>query len=816
MAVATPEIAFPPLIEPLHGRANELHQRAAAVCARFSDEEVAGWEEREEFPEAVLEAMREERLLGITVPRHYGGDGLGVYEACVVLEELAHGCGIAAVIAQMFLNGPPRAIAALAPEPLRDRYLPGVARGTRYFAIAMSEQNAGSAATELETTLTRDGDGWRLDGHKLYITGGTRADHFLVFCRAAGTKGSRGIGAVVVEHGQEGFLVERMARKMGGNAVSEAALRFEGVRIERDAVAIEPDPKSSKAAVAMLRQFNPERCGNAAMALGLARSALERAIVHSRRRRQFGRELCEFQGIQWKLADMAIRYDAARLLLARASTSDEDGFPATRHVMAAKIAANEAAEFICREAMQIHGHLGYTREVPLERLYRDARGTSIGGGTLEINRNILAAEVLGRRFDQRPPRAQAQPAPSSNGAGRVGSDSLELPPLVDPLPPALQQVRERAAAVAEANAPEAARWDEEEIFPESSFARLRDAGLFGLTVPKELGGEGRGVLEACIVLEELAATCLSSALIVQMYVNGPARAIATLGSEEQRRHWLPGTPSGERMWSIAISEPQAGSSATELETRLEPDGDGYRLHGSKCYITGGMRSNSFLVFCRLAGTSGAKGIGAVVIESSQKGFAPPETQPKMGMRGVPETVLRFEGIPIDPIAVIVPASADSSAGAAIMLRQFNPERCGNAAMCLGAARAALADARLHLRTRRQFGRELAEFQGLQWKIADMALELAAARELVHRAAASNEGGFPVTRYTAMAKIYANEASRRICDEGLQLHGHSGYTRELPLERYYRDVRGLSLGGGTTEVMRNILAGEVIGRRFSQR
>jgi alkylation response protein AidB-like acyl-CoA dehydrogenase len=270
------------------------------------------------------------------------------------------------------------------------------------------------------------------------------------------------------------------------------------------------------------------------------------------------------------------------------------------------------------------------------------------------------------------------------------------------------------------------------------------------------------------------------------------------------------------MWSIAISEPQAGSSATELETRLEPDGDGFRLYGTKCYITGGMRSNSFLVFCRLAGTSGPKGIGAVVIESSQEGFAPPETQPKMGMRGVPETVLRFEGIRIDPIALIVPVRADSSAGAAIMLRQFNPERCGNAAMCLGAARAALTDARLHLRTRRQFGRELAEFQGLQWKIADMALELAAARELVHRAATSNEGGFPVTRYTAMAKIYANEASRRICDEGLQLHGHAGYTRDLPLERYYRDVRGLSLGGGTTEVMRNILAGEVIGRRFSQR
>ncbi|MGB3953247.1 MAG: acyl-CoA dehydrogenase family protein, partial [Solirubrobacterales bacterium] len=393
---------------------------------------------------------------------------------------------------------------------------------------------------------------------------------------------------------------------------------------------------------------------------------------------------------------------------------------------------------------------------------------------------------------------------------------LGIPPLTPALEGDLAELRDRAAAVALANLPDAARWDREEVFAEASWERMRDAGLLGLTVPVEYGGEGRGVLEACIVLEELAATCMSSAMAAQMYLNGPPRAVLALGTEQQRSRFLPGTVSGERYWAIAISEPWAGSSATELETRLEPDGDGFRLHGGKCYITGGMRANTFLIFCRLAGTAGARGIGAVIVETGQDGFAPPRTQPKMGGRGVGEAVLSFDGVRIEPDAIVVAPDPQSSAGTAIMLRQFNPERCGNAAMCLGAARAALADSLVHLRSRRQFGRELAEFQGLQWKIADMSIALDAARELTYRAAASDEGGFPITRWTAMAKIYANEAAKMICDEAIQLHGHAGYCRELPVERYYRDVRGMGLGGGTTEIMRNVLAGEVIGRRFSQR
>lgn len=393
---------------------------------------------------------------------------------------------------------------------------------------------------------------------------------------------------------------------------------------------------------------------------------------------------------------------------------------------------------------------------------------------------------------------------------------MTVPPLVEDEPGALGALRRRAREVAAACMPDAARWDADEVFPEASLDRLRAAGLSGLTVPETYGGSGLGVVEACAVLEELAVACQSTAMALQLYVNGPPRAIAVLGDEAQRERFLPGAVSGERFFAIAISEPQAGSDATAMTTTITPDGRGYRLDGRKHYITGGARADTVLVFCRLAGTSGPKGIGAVVVERGRDGFSVGATPAKMGSRGVGEAELRFDDVRIEPGDVLVRPDAASSAGAALMLRQFNPERCGNAAMVLGTARGALEQALVHLRTREQFGRELGSFQGLQWKVADCATDLDAARLLLARAAASDEDGFPRMRDTAMAKVFANEAAERICHAAIQLHGHAGFTRALDLERRYRDVRGMSLAGGTVEVLRNVLAAEVLGRRYSQR
>lgn len=364
--------------------------------------------------------------------------------------------------------------------------------------------------------------------------------------------------------------------------------------------------------------------------------------------------------------------------------------------------------------------------------------------------------------------------------------------------------------------PHAATWDEQERFPDTCHAALVESGLLGLTVPPGYGGHGHGVFEACLVLEELARGCLSTALIAQMYLNGPPRAIAVLGTEEQRRRHLPAAVTGERYFAVAMTEPQAGSAGTDLTTTLHPDGTGYRLTGTKCFITGGDRADTFLVFCRAPDTTGPYGIGAALVHRDAPGFADPVVEPKMGTRGVAEATLRFDGVPVPAEDVLIPPDPASTAGAGLLLRQFNPERCGNAAMCVGVADVALEDAIAHARQREQFGRPIVEFQGLQWKIADMAVAVRSARLLVWQAALTDEDGFPSTEATAVAKLAANEMAIRVTNEALQLHGHLGYTRARPVERYVRDVRGMAIGGGTTEILRNLIARSVTGVAVSQR
>jgi hypothetical protein len=388
---------------------------------------------------------------------------------------------------------------------------------------------------------------------------------------------------------------------------------------------------------------------------------------------------------------------------------------------------------------------------------------------------------------------------------------------IDELNEGQRELVERAHAVAQEHIrPHAAYWDSAKEFPERCFQALAGEGFAALTVPTEYGGQGLGIFEGCLVLEEVAAACLSSAMTIQMQINGPPRVIARLGSEEQKRHYLPRVAEGSLRFAIAMTEPQAGSDGTALATTLTPDGDDFRLDGTKCHITGALYAHAFLVFCRAPGTIGPDGIGAVLVDADIEGLAPIETEDKMGGRGVPEGVLRFENAPVRRDQIILEPRAGSREGAAFLLRQFNPERCGNAAMSVGVARAALEDAIAYLKEREQFGRPIIEFQGLQWRIADMATRLEAARLLLWRAAKSEVDGFPGIRETAMAKLFANETAVAICNEAIELLGHKGYLTRNPLERYFRDARGLGIGGGTTHILRNMIGGEVTGVRVGQR
>ncbi|HUO48944.1 MAG TPA: acyl-CoA dehydrogenase family protein [Acidimicrobiales bacterium] len=374
-------------------------------------------------------------------------------------------------------------------------------------------------------------------------------------------------------------------------------------------------------------------------------------------------------------------------------------------------------------------------------------------------------------------------------------------------------LRKLARDVAERDiAPHAAGWDETEEFAEASLAALRRAELFTVTVGEDYGGMGMGDVEGAIVLEEIARADVASAILCQLVFNGPPRAIEHLGNEAMRRTWLPQAAAGE-LFCIGITEPDAGSAATSMRAHLVPDGDGYRLEAYKNYVTGGHRSVACLVWCRFPGSEPGtgKGIGAVLVDLSRDGVSVAGTHKKMGLRGCTEAELAFDGVRIEPDDVLVAGNPNDNSGLKTLLAHINHERCGNAAMCVGAAQGALEYAMAYMRDRKVGSKRLADLQGLQWKIADMATELEGARLLLQRAVTmAGAHGTPPPMESAMAKVACNLAAKRVCDEAIQLLGGYGYSREYAVERAYRDIRGLCIGAGTVEIQRNFIGTALLG------
>jgi butyryl-CoA dehydrogenase len=357
----------------------------------------------------------------------------------------------------------------------------------------------------------------------------------------------------------------------------------------------------------------------------------------------------------------------------------------------------------------------------------------------------------------------------------------------------------------------AAEWDEHERLPEPMVKRAAELGFLGLTVPVEYGGGGYGGVEAVTVIEEMAKTCANTAEIVFDALIGPIQVITHFGSPQQKRSLLPAAAKGDLLMGIAITEPHAGSGATDMLSRAEFDGDDIVINGHKAFVEDVGLMNSFLVYAKFDDRPSSKSIGGVIVEKDRPGFRMGPPRKKLGVRGTVQADLFFENCRVPKENLVVRAGDFGK-----LMAAFNLERCGNAAMSLGIAGGALDEAVEYAKTRAQFGRPLCEFQGLQWKFAHMAMELDAARLLVRRAVINAANGFPSMGESSMAKAYANEMAISVTNDALQVFGARGLLRESPVERMYRDARAWAIAGGTVEVQLNNIASELFGRRFSQR
>lgn len=381
-----------------------------------------------------------------------------------------------------------------------------------------------------------------------------------------------------------------------------------------------------------------------------------------------------------------------------------------------------------------------------------------------------------------------------------------------------QQLRLRARDFADRVArPRAAEIDRTESYPrETALALVRD-GFAGMTLPPSLGGGGRSLVDTVLVVEEIARACAVTARIVVETNMGAIGAIIRYGTEHQKALAARLVLEGDKP-AICITEPEAGSAASEMTTRADRRGDRYVLKGRKHWITGGGVSRLYLIFARVFDEGGRElGIGAflVVSDAAPKGLVVGKREPTMGLRGIPETEIVLDGLEVHHDMVLVPPRGLAH-GFADLMNAYNAQRVGAAAVALGLAAGAFDLALDYSTTRYQFGRPICEFQGLQWMLADMSIAIEAARHLVYRAAASSPpGGFPDPLAAAQAKVLAAETAIRVTGDALQIFGAAGYSRDRPLERMARDARMFTIGGGTSQILRTLVASKLLGRRLPQ-
>ena len=380
-----------------------------------------------------------------------------------------------------------------------------------------------------------------------------------------------------------------------------------------------------------------------------------------------------------------------------------------------------------------------------------------------------------------------------------------------------------ARDLAEKFAPRAAEWDTTRSYCWPNVADLTDAGFMGMTIPKRYGGQGASYLDACVVIEEIARACtLSSRIVVEANMGGIA-AIMAYGSEDQKAFAADLVLKGDKP-AICITEPESGSAATEMRTTARRDGNRYVLNGAKHWITGGGISKLHVIFARVEDEDGGfEGIGAFIVHVdpaagvAPAGFTVAERRRTLGLCGMPETELKFDNLIVEDRFTLLPPSGFKR-GFADLMTAYNSQRVGAGTVALGVAAGALDHATRYMKDRHQFGRPIAEFQGLQWMLADMDIGVHAARLMLHEAARSQGPRglpFPDMVMAARAKTFATETAIKVVGDALQIFGARGYGEQEPLERMYRDVRMFTIGGGTAQILKTLVAGARLGIKTPQ-
>jgi alkylation response protein AidB-like acyl-CoA dehydrogenase len=776
-----------------HPLFTEDHEHLRESARAFVESELqplaTDWERESDFPSWVFKRMGDLGFLGLRYPAAYGGQDGDWGHAIVLAEELSRigsaGVGMAIAV-QTEMATPP--IATFGTEEQKQRYLAPSIRGEKIACLGITEPGAGSDVANVQTTAVRDDDDWVINGRKIFITNGRRADYCVLVARTDKPAGYEGFSLFLVDTDLPGFHVSRTLEKLGMHSSDTAELFLDDVRVPAGALLGE----EGKGFPQIMWELQGERVVGAAGSIAGAWLAFHKTLQYAKEREAFGRPIGRFQVQRHRFAEMATELTAAQQLLYDVALAWERGEYPVREISMLKLHAGIVVNRVMNECLQVHGGFGYASESWIQRAWRDSRLLRIGAGADEVMRELIAKTLDAPKAE--PARREA--GNRFTAIPRAGLFTDEH----DALRAGVREFVERRLA------PHAEEWERDGDWPyREVFREAGQVGLFGAKYQEAYGGTGPDLVADAIITEELTgAGAAGVAAAIGAHKDLGSYYVFRFGNEQQRQRWLVPSIAGELIGALAVTEPNAGSDVASMTTRARRDDDHWVIDGAKTYITNGPIADYVVVAARTDPDAGGhEGISLFVVERGAPGFTSSRVE-TVGWRTSHTGELVFEDCRVPAGALL----GEEGRGFVHIMQNFQWERISMALAAVAAARRTLELGRDYGREREAFGRPIGTFQVWRHRFADLATEIEAAQSLTYHALRKIVAREDAVREVSMAKWLTAELDWFVADEVLQIHGGYGFMREFPIERVWRDARLGPIGGGTTEIMK-----ELIGRSY---
>ncbi len=740
---------------------------------------------------ALWKKMANIGLLGLSVQEEYGGSGASCLMTTVAHEAFAEGSldgGLTLALGAHAIIGT-MPIALLGTDAQKKKYLPKLASGEWTAGLGLTEPSSGSdAAGSMRTVAVKKGDRYIINGSKMFITNGPIGDVFVCMAITDKKKGAFGVSVFIVEKNFKGFSVGKKLNKMGMRTSTTSELIFEDMEVPAENMISEENSGFLRVGRATLEW---ERTVLVAAGLGSMKNLITEGTRYAKQREQFGEPIIRFQAIQDKIARSRYKLDAARLLIYSSAIKKDKGLPAPIESSIGKLYTTESNVEVAYDMGQVFGGYCFIHEYPVERAYRDVRLSTLGAGTSEVMRSIIASNMKELWLD-----------------ADLDEEQKEL----------FHSFRNFCQKEL---APRTGEMDKKGEIPRSHFEKLYQVGYNGLGHEESVGGSNSSYFMATHYQEALAEACGSTFFSVGASVGLFGLPIREHGTDAQKAKYLPEIVQGKKIGALGVTEPGAGSDVANIQTKAVFKNGKYYISGTKTYITNAPVCDSVLILA-VAEKDGKKvGQTVFIVDAHAKGVSRGKPMDKLGLKGSPTGELFLDEVEVSEADILGRAGR----GFAIIMSAFNRERLALAAYSVGVMAACIQHSRKYAKERKSFGKAIIKHQAVAFMISDMITKYEAARQVLHETAwildqaghpGAGSGASPghymhngerieLTARTAALKLMASTYAREVTNLAVQVFGGAGYIEDFPVARLYRDIKLAEIGGGTSEIMKSIVA-----------